>query len=186
MSMKKEHVMIDIETLGTSVDSAIIQIGAMRFNMYPDPYAEIGCFSRIISLDSNTALGRKVDQGTLNWWLDTDHTLFRRMLKSGSPLGEVLSRLSWFLMESHYVAVWANGTDFDIAVLKHAYKQCLNTNPPWAYNAVRDCRTIYKLYGHLVERCDNGTKHDALDDCRNQAIYLDSVLRPLGGGGLVR
>jgi hypothetical protein len=178
--MKTDHIMIDIETLGTSVDSAIIAIGAIRFNMYPDPYQEIDKFYATVSLDSNLNLGRVITQSTLKWWVDTNVGLICEMLGSDNELHRALNGLTWFLDKSSYETIWANGTDFDIAMLKHAYKQCLGTEPPWKYYGVKDCRTVYKLYGHLVDRCDNGTAHNALDDCRNQAIYLDSVLRAVG------
>jgi hypothetical protein len=178
--MKTDHIMIDIETLGTSVDSAIIAIGAIQFNMYPDSYQEVDKFYATVSLDSNLNLGRAIDQSTLKWWVDTNAELIWEMLGSDNELHHALNGLTWFLCTNWFSTVWTNGTDFDIAMLKHAYRQCQGTEPPWKHSVVRDCRTIYKLYGHLVDRCDNGTAHNALDDCRNQATYLDSVLRAVG------
>ena len=60
------HVMIDIETLGASHDSVILQIGAVGFStagMDAGLYADV-------SIEDQICMGRKVDGLTLGWWLD--------------------------------------------------------------------------------------------------------------------
>ena len=74
--------------------------------------------------------------------------------------------------------IWANGTDFDVTILTHAYKTVLKQSPPWKYNMVRDCRTIYKVFGG-VERPNGSVEHDAVEDCIFQAKSLAETVRKI-------
>ena len=61
------HLMLDLETMGTKSNSAIISIGAVEFNIQT---GETGReFYRNISLQSCIDIGLKVDADTIMWWM---------------------------------------------------------------------------------------------------------------------
>ena len=61
------HGMIDLETLGVKPNSAILTVGAIKFNPFTDDEPHDGLYLRI-NVDDQTELGRTIDQDTLNWW----------------------------------------------------------------------------------------------------------------------
>ena len=61
------HGMIDLETLGVKPNSAILTVGAIKFNPFTDDEPHDGLYLRI-NVDDQTEIGRTIDQGTLNWW----------------------------------------------------------------------------------------------------------------------
>jgi hypothetical protein len=71
--------------------------------------------------------------------------------------------------------VWANGTDFDIATLYDAYRNC-GIAPAWRYSDVRDYRTVAKMFSGVVPRPENINPHNALFDARVQALHLSAIL----------
>ena len=68
------HLMIDLETLATSTDAAVLTIGACKFDPKGDDRDKatrnMPTFYRRIDLQSNLDLGRRVDENTLRWWCD--------------------------------------------------------------------------------------------------------------------
>ena len=68
------HLMIDLETLATTPDAAILTIGACKFDPYGDDRdkatRKMPTFYRRVELKSNVDLGRRVDESTLRWWCD--------------------------------------------------------------------------------------------------------------------
>ena len=66
--------MIDIETLATTPDAAILTVGAVKFNPFGDDRdkstRKAETFYKRIDLDSNIELGRTINEDTLRWWCD--------------------------------------------------------------------------------------------------------------------
>ena len=58
------HGMIDLETLGTTADTVILTVGAIKFDPLTDaePYADM--YHRL-NVDQQTVLGRTVDDSTI-------------------------------------------------------------------------------------------------------------------------
>ena len=155
-----ENVMIDIETLGISAHAVILSIGAYNLETEDTMYVELDCEKQP---------GRTIDIGTIKFWL-----------KQSTPcpitgLYTLATALEFLRDFTKGKTVWANGTDFDISILSHAYTQC-NMAPGWKYNAVRDYRTLAKLLPHIKRGLDVGNRHDALADAINQAVHLKLLL----------
>ena len=62
------HLMIDLETLGTAADSVILSVGAVKFDLHSTAIDDHGFYGSI-SIDSNFDAGRRVSEDTLLWWL---------------------------------------------------------------------------------------------------------------------
>lgn len=160
------NVMLDIETLSTRVDAAILSIGAVRFDR-----RNIGShFYARIDLGSCLQAGLTVDDSTFSWWLKQSEEA-RQKLYDDSPLqlSEALSRFSsWLVAAGKPPLVWGNGAAFDNAVLKHAY-QAIDVPEPWPYWADR----CYRTATHSApKRLQEGVAHDPIDDAISQARHL--------------
>lgn len=174
--------MIDLETFGNRMDSAIVSIGAVFFD--PDT-GELGMeFYKAIDADSACRYGR-VTGSTVTWWLQQSQAARDAVVAGKTPLPEALAKLADFYALNPKAPVWGNGPTFDISILEHAYWRAHDKPAPWAFWNVRDCRTIKDLgdaIGYRIPKLE-GTAHnaldDALDDARHQASWVIEIRRRL-------
>lgn len=178
------HLMIDIETLGTQPNAPIIAIGAVFFD--PDT-GELGA-----ELDTHISLitamkNRPADPNTLRFWMNQSDEARHAMTSGDKPLDAALSTLANMIRQhtdpDQRLKVWANGPSFDLTILKHAYHQ-YNMNAPWPYNADRDVRTICDLAAPNIDRNEftfNGEPHCALDDAKHQVKYVSAMWQHIKG-----
>lgn len=181
------HVFIDLETLGTAQDSAILVIAA---------YAVDGWGNKILSEcwridpDSARAFG-SVDPATEKWWSEQSD-FARAQAFTARPrmaLPEALRALAGMFesLESRKarVYVWGNSPSFDCAILRNAYKAA-GVAIPWAFWQERDCRTVAWIgewigFDAKANTEFKGQRHVALDDARHQAKYTIRILNEIGG-----
>lgn len=165
-----KRIMVDIETLGVTPGSAILSIGAVRFDEdgIGEPYY------REISLKSCQDAGLEIDADTLEWWLDQADAV-TDVLSGGDPLEEVLEEFSGYYHDTE--EIWANSPSFDCALLESAY-DAVGLTEPWEFYETRDLRTIRSLPCAVeVER--EGVAHNALDDARYQARVVYETLQAI-------
>lgn len=175
---KMDSIMIDLETLATSANSAVIQVGAVAFDsvagtMSPD------AFTMDVDLFSSVRLGGEVDGPTAQWWGDRGGL----ELKDPRPLREVLTGLSeWLGQFKDVKRVWCQGANFDEPIMAGYYRRA-GIDCPWPYYAARDTRTVYDLAKERGWSKPEGTQavHTSLEDCRRQIICLMSALNVLRG-----
>lgn len=164
------RVMVDIETLGLDPGSAILSIGAVRFDA-----GEIGeTFERSISLSSCQEHGLEIDAGTLEWWFEQGDDA-QGQLVGGDDLGDVLGAFSDWYGDAD--EVWANSPSFDCSLLEIAFDR-IGTETPWEFYEERDFRTLKSLPVAEVVTHD-GVDHDALDDAMHQAHVASTTLERL-------
>lgn len=187
MSKPRAEVAIDLETLSTSPAAVLLSIGAV---------AVCAATGQTIKFYAATSVAsqpdRKTDASTLDWWskqsaearvaFDYAHS------DDCPPLTNALTQLTnWLgkLGETHDVYVWGNGSDFDIGILNHAYKEISNF-VPWDFRKVRDMRTLRDICLRLgledqikasVPRV--GVHHNALDDAQFQADVIMESLKAI-------
>lgn len=183
--MTKLHIMLDLETWGMTPGSAIASIGAVAFDPHGDPTLNSGLhpFYYNISRESCLAAGLKLDQRTVDWWADPERADARKALEIDQvSLAEALAAFSmfyatWADLTGKADRLWSNGPSFDEVILAAAYR-ALGQEPPWRYNAGRDCRTVFDLTGLKLQHTV-GTFHHALDDAREQALLVQQAYRQL-------
>jgi DNA polymerase III epsilon subunit-like protein len=185
MTAPRCQVSVDLETLNTSPDAVILTIGAVASC---EQTGERRKFYAVCN--ANAQPGRTVSQSTLKWWDGQSaeaRTAFDLAHQPDAPLlSTALAQLTeWLgdLGKTHDVFVWGNGSDFDIAMLNHAYKQ-ISDFVPWNFRRVRDMRTLYDLTLRFGLDIKNGTKrvgthHNALNDAEFQADVIMESLRQL-------
>lgn len=168
-----KDIMLDLETLATSPDSVILTFGAVRFNPFdPDEELDTGLYYRI-DVDEQIALGRKVDQGTVEWWGKQTDEIREEALGEHDrvSLEEFTRELNRFVAGAD--RVWAQGPVFDIVILENLYRQ-LGKPAPWPYYTIRDSRTLLKALGDT--RKAGNMLHNALADCVSQAQAIKQAV----------
>lgn len=175
------HVMLDLETLGTTADAVILSIGAVKFDLETGVIDDAGFYASV-SVESNLDKGRRIDEDTLIWWFNQSKGAQEVFHEPKIVLGEALESLSeWFEpnpnLKEYYV--WSNGADFDLPMLAHAYRQH-DWLPPWQFYNSRCFRTYRALpaaqkFGKL------NNDHDALRDAHNQAVRACEIYAAMTG-----
>jgi DNA polymerase III epsilon subunit-like protein len=171
-----KHLMIDLETLGTTPGCVILSIGAVYF----DSNGSLGDeFYKVIHRASCVEAGLHEDPDTLAWWnrqsVEACQVLRDAELDGGATLAKVLSEFSDFCKRDTKVKAWGNGADFDNAILNVAYK-AVNVKQGYTAYSGRCYRTVKNLFkGPKLERV--GTYHNALDDAKSQALHLMEIMR---------
>lgn len=185
------HIMLDIESLGTTPGAPVLSLGAVRFELGDIPpllkpdikvakkYKDPDQFYANMTLKSNMeALLQEVDQGAWDFWMQQDEETRLLLLEHRVTLREALREFwKWVDMEP-YDGVWAHGTTFDIPLLAEAYYSAYGQiRVPWRYKAVRDTRTLFSV-AYPNERIPTvdigGAKHNALMDAYAQAKMVQA------------
>lgn len=171
---KPRHAMIDLETMGTHPDSAIVSIGGVIF----DPrYNIITNDTFYVKLDWRFQ-ERRIDPDTQKWWKKQSPSA-RAGIKGTESLRGALDDLTFWLPND--VKVWGNGPTFDISMLEDAYRQH-EMDIPWYFWDIRDVRTIKDLYEFNrggLERRSGGDSHNALSDAIYQAEIVCKMWRSI-------
>ena len=169
-------VMVDLETMGTGGDSAIVAIGAVEFSSATFTLGRT--FYRTISLESAVQDGGKIDAATVLWWLCQSDSARQEITRGGEPSQQVLHAFTTWLQEcGDDVNIWGNGAAFDNVVLAQTYRRA-GLALPWKYKNDRCYRTLKALYPD-VEAVRTGTHHNALDDAITQAQHALAILRKI-------
>lgn len=198
----RQDIMVDLETLGTDIDSTIIQISAVCFNIENGEVRSV--FNECVDISKNASYELKITGDTIKWWLTNNHNTLEKILNEGEDSStNVLRNFSNWLsaMGNPYseVHLWGNGILFDNAMIKHH----METNVikyPIHYRNDRDLRTVVdmtmdktgmsmdNLKAHCKMKATDGGyvdkvgAHYALDDCMNQINLLVECRKILLGG----
>ena len=191
-----KHIMVDIETLSTAVNAAVLSIGAVEF----DPMS--GKIEREFyhELDLSDQTNRHIDVNTMQWWVkqclvNTDNIEFLTKPNSHKDdIDFVLVRLGAFIVgkDTHYferaegyekIALWACDPDFDIAILDNLYKE-RSLILPWKFSEPKSVRTVRMLTQIAgIDVPQEAISHNALDDCIRQAKEVSYFIANLQHDG---
>ena len=173
--------MIDLETMGTKANSAIIAIGAVFFDRKTGETGET--FYGDVSLESCQSVGMEIDASTIIWWMKQSDDA-RRKFFGNADADHIECTLSVFAnwininTEGECVKPWGNGATFDISMLESAFNRC-NIKTPWAFWNVRDVRTVVDLCDCRDQVVFDGVPHYAIDDAKHQVKYVVAAINKL-------
>ena len=170
------HIMLDIETMGTSSYAAVVSIGAVKFDPNGKEVDVTDSFYTPITLSSSMKAGLRIDADTIEWWMGQGDARERWLAEPKVDLDEALLGFSEWYGNDDTVPVWGNGATFDNVILSNAY-QALGIDRPWSYRADRCFRTIKSIVQPPVKAPKYGTAHHALDDAIAQAMWLQKIVR---------
>lgn len=160
-----KNVMIDIETLSTADNAAVIAIGACTFDAsgFGDPFE--------IQIDPRLSPGDR-NRDTYHWWKGQDRAVFDRMMGGRTTPWAAVSDFREWLEPHKRCCVWANPPQFDIVILRNFFATC-GEEWPMHWRNERDVRTILRLADdngiRYHDAYEETTAHDALSDARAQA-----------------
>lgn len=173
--MSNTHIMLDIETLGTSPRSVIFAIGAVKIKSNKIA----GQFYAQPSIESGLDLGFNIQPDTLKWWMNQSEEARKQIQESSSNLETALNEFSHWAGAPNNLFMWGNGSDFDNAHLAEAYKAC-KLKLPWNFWNSRCFRTIKGLFPDTESPMVVGTKHHALNDALCQSHHLIQIFKDNG------
>ena len=181
-----KHVMIDIETLGTSADAVILSIGLVEFNPKTN---EIGRTTEFrCTRASQEALDRQVDPKTEAWWSRQSPEAQARLVQEpifDNPTNMMQAVWHWLnsIASSQWdLNLWAKGPGFDMLLCRDLATQC---GVKWKGHFAREfcVRTILlqaKMKGwYDILDIENTLEHGAEADATLQAKQVMATLRRL-------
>lgn len=179
------HLMIDLETMGTKPNAPIVAIGAVFF----DPQSgELGQeFYTAVNLASAMEQGALPDGDTIIWWLkQSPEARSAICVDNALSAAAALSELSHFInrnADPKFMKVWGNGATFDNTILRSTYERT-GQPCPWEYWNDTDVRTIVLMgrqvgFDPKLDTPFDGVIHNALADARHQAKYVSAIWQRL-------
>lgn len=176
------NLMIDIETLSTRPDAAILSIGAVFFDTESGELGET--FHCGVRMKDDDLYGH-IDPETVKWWLDRPQDQLDRLITTtdhGLDIINALGQLTGFISDyadyTDTLKVWAKSPEFDLTILSSAIRRS-GLYVPWEYYNQRDVRTVLDIGENLLDANTklefNGEKHDALNDAIHQANQVIEV-----------
>ena len=171
-------IMIDLETLATSPNSAVLTIGAVKFDPFNIETDNSTCEKLYIrvDLDSCDELGLEVNDDTIAWWSQQSK---EAQDEAFSPEGrihirEAFNQLYKFCWGAK--RVWSHGAAFDTVICENIFRK-LGKAVPWSFWEVRDTRTLFDL--GIDPQRPPVLKHHALEDAWNQTVGVQNVFQRL-------
>lgn len=168
-------VMLDLETMSTDKDAAIVAIGAVEFDLEAGEIGEK--FYVVVDLESAVQMDGVMDVSTVRWWMrqsDDARSIFDMEGELITIALEMFSRWMFFRGDKESVRVWGNGLAFDNVILARAYRRN-RIDIPWSGKNNRCYRTVIKLYPH-VPMSRVGVHHNAVSDAESQARHLIAIM----------
>lgn len=165
-------LMLDVETMGTGPDGALVGIGAVFFDENTGLGAE---FYRAINLATAVMRGGEIDPSTVSWWLGQNDAA-RNAIRFGTyHIDEALSDFAQFVARNAdgNVLVWGCSPTFDCEKVSRAMKR-INLPVPWIYFNERCYRTVRERSKSVPLDVRTGL-HNALDDAKFQASHLIKI-----------
>lgn len=180
-------IIVDLETLGTDVDSTVIQIACSAFsfktgNLVGEP------FVGYLKLNAIKQEDLKANGSTLKWWLTQNRDVLNGIVNHPDAVNQNRLWLNFFnwLTErkieckekGEELKIWGNGISFDCAMIKHnlgdLYPMVID------FWNERDARTLVDMHCRSMgysdrefkKRFDREGKHNALVDIEIEAEYL--------------
>lgn len=165
-------LMCDIETTHTLSDrGAIIQIGAVKFNM-SDPAHDLEVFDRCLSIPG----WRFWSQDTLKFWGNQKPSVLRDILARAEPPEKVMSDFVDWIGQAGQLRFWAKPSHFDFNFIS-SYMTDFGYVNPFDFREATDLRSFLRglYYPKPVEEIEvefTGDRHNAMMD----ALYQIKVL----------
>lgn len=177
-----KDLMIDVETLGLSSNSVILELSAVEFNLGKQKTGRE--FSKKITVKSCLGHGMEIEADTLMWWMsqnDDAKKVFNEM--ENLDLDDVIFNLEEFIGDNDY-NVWGNSNRFDLNILENACNIILG-KILWDFRNERDVRTLVSFAPDIKNNMVfEGVKHNSLDDCKHQIKYCNKIWNTLNNNNV--
>jgi hypothetical protein len=183
------HIMVDLETLGTTPGSVILSAALVEFNPYNGAIGRQ--YYTNIDLRDSMKQGFRVDPGTLMWWMQQE----KEAQNKAFSYKDVISCSQFLLNVQNFVnacvsntngappQLWSNSASFDLAMIRSYYGRT-STETPWKYTLEMCVRTLCNMVPEVRNIPFQGTKHDPIADCLHQIKQVHAAYTKLKIGGI--
>ncbi|MCT7633891.1 3'-5' exonuclease [Aliarcobacter butzleri] len=168
------HIMIDIETLGTNSNALVVSISAVIFDMSSNAIGDT--FEVGLNEQQQLEKGAIIDQSTVDWWdkqSDEAKTMLNRLQKIDVEfaLNEFNNWIKNNFSAPSKIKLWGNGATFDNVIVRNLFERHgIDFIIP--YYADKDVRTLaYVAKVNTFSYKFEGVKHYGIDDCMHQIKY---------------
>ena len=171
MEQSRVDIMVDLETLGNTMNASIIQIAAVPFNITEGAIYTEHVFEGFVDIAKSEL---DVNGSTLKWWFQTNPELLKTLIMKGEKSEEdvLVSFLRWiYKLPFDTVYLWGNGILFDNAIIKQKMKS-YGLAYPIRYDKDRDVRTILEL----ASIKENVTQNELKDRIRKEEFVFHNAL----------
>lgn len=179
--IKYSNFMLDIETLGTKPNAAVVQIGCVGFDTD-------GNISLPFTVSVTPHPDSSMDFSTIQWWMgQADEARKSVFDKQFFDPAVGLEQLNQFIADNSDEVVgykvWSKPSTFDIVILESLYRACGYAQAPWAHWNTRCLRTLlddakFPRSSEVMPRIP----HDAGYDAEAQALNAISAKKKLDSG----
>lgn len=171
-------IMIDLETLATSPNAAVLTIGAVKFDPFSNELDNASCEKLYlkVDLDSCDELGLEVNDDTIAWWGQQSKEAQDEAFSAEGRIHirEAFNQLYKFCWGAK--RVWSHGASFDTIICENIFRK-LNKACPWKFWEVRCTRTLFDI--GIDPQRPPVLKHHALEDAWNQTVGVQNVFQRL-------
>lgn len=172
------HCMIDLETMSTRPNAAILSIGAVEMDLRRFEFGRT--FYQNVELSSCLEVGLHESVATRDWWAVQQPEARDALTKDAVGIVTALANFRNWLrndsdLENRELLVWGNGASFDITILESAHVAC-GLEIPWKFFNVMCYRTLKVEHRDVDMPPRIGLKHNALDDAKTQAMHLFQIV----------
>jgi 3' exoribonuclease, RNase T-like len=172
-----KRVMVDVETLSSRSDAAIISIGVARFD-------ESGVLDTAGWALKESEVRGHIDPQTIYWWMKKSQAA--KGFSFGGEEMAVNAAVGFrSFIEQGCDELWANDPEFDCVIMRHWWdlttqRQALGPFPV-SFRASRSFRTLKALtHGRVdITDCYTGIAHNPIDDAAMQARAVIKMLKVL-------
>jgi hypothetical protein len=180
-----KRLMLDIETLSTFPNAAVIAIGAVIRNDENPSHLQ----ARSWFIDRDMVIGHENSE-TLEWWNAQDPKVRNQVFGGNQLPKEALQELNGFLRSNGIhpedggdgYRCYASPAMFDFPILRHQY-QMMGIIPAWHWRAERCLSTLRKeIQDHFnieITEVEPELKHHPVHDCLAQFKELDACFSEL-------
>jgi hypothetical protein len=197
--MATKHVMLDLETLGTGSNAAILSIGAVVFDPFTKEWPENpATFYRPVDLFTSMNAGGQIDASTIAWWMQQSDQAradaFAQPEGAGrGAIQEVINDFAdWlgfvsfadkvapdpmpdnFTLEGDEISIWGNGVGFDNVILANAYRR-FGLPVPWNFHKDRCYRTVIGFGGETSEMLGAGPLPKRVQEGTHHNALADAI-----------
>jgi len=171
-------VMIDLETLATSPNSAVLTIGAVKFDPFNDDINNPTCEKLYlkIDIDSCNELLLEINDDTIEWWSKQSKEAQDEAFSAEGRIHirDAFNQLYKFCWGAK--RIWSHGASFDTVICENIFRK-LGKACPWNFWQVRCTRTLFDI--GIDPKRPPVLKHHALEDAWNQVIGVQNVFHRL-------
>lgn len=168
------NIMFDLETLGTSANSIILSLAAVKFEFGSD---KTEVYSVNIDPKTSKKYGMISNPATIQWWKEQKPEALKSLMINQISIEEALDGFTEFVGPKWKDMIfYCQGASFDYPILQWSY-DATGRNAPWKYWNQRCARTILSLCDIDMRTYPRvGTYHNAVDDCLTQIKALKEAL----------